>query len=679
MEFSHEPSYTPPLSSLVSTPASSSRARFDSFREGLRTSAKGGPPTAPTSGAPDAAPGAKPAGRKPKRARSAWALLREVLRALRFHKLAAAFALGTLTVATLLSLVFPMSTKIIWDYVILDTPGPKGIPAWLPVSRDRHTLLWLVGGGMVALALTQALIHLAGRYQMTRLDKLVSIAMRRRVFDHLARLPLNRIQQLKTGGLASILREDAGQIGEMLFSIIYNPWRAIITLIGGLCALALLDWRMVVGGILFIPVVWATHRTWISRIRPVHLAARATRTGADAHAAEVFGGIRVVRAFGRRRGETGRFTASNALMHRQEILAWRWSRVIDVAWQVFIPLATAIVLVYGGYAVIAGQLTIGDLTAFCTYILLLLGPMEVLASSAAGLQNSLSGLDRCLDLLEESPEFSSAASPAPPATNGVHGVIVPAMAASITFESVGFSYPNRPERVLSDISLDVAAGQTVALVGASGAGKTTLCNLVARFYDPTDGRVLLNGIDIRTIPVDAYRSLLGIVEQDVFLFDGSVGENIAYARRQASAAEVRAAAEAANAHEFIVNLEKGYDTIIGERGVRLSGGQKQRVAIARALLADPRILILDEATSNLDSESEALIQASLSRLMRGRTCFVIAHRLGTIRHADRIVVMDKGRIVESGTHEALVATGGRYAEMLAVQLHQQRDYADKPA
>ncbi len=658
----------------MSTSASSSRARFDSFRDGLRTPATSAPAGATKVAPSDAAPGTKPAGRKPKRARSAWALLREVLRALRFHKLAAAFALGTLTVATLLSLVFPMSTKIIWDFVILDTPGPKGIPAWLPVSRDRHTLLWLVGGGMVVLSLTQALIHLAGRYQMTRLDKLVSIAMRRRVFDHLARLPLNRIQQLKTGGLASILREDAGQIGEMLFSIIYNPWRAVITLIGGLCALALLDWRMVVGGILFIPVVWATHRTWISRIRPVHLAARATRTGADAHAAEVFGGIRVVRAFGRRRGETARFTASNALMHRQEILAWRWSRVIDVGWQVFIPLATAVVLVYGGYAVIAGRLTIGDLTAFCTYILLLLGPMEVLASSAAGLQNSLSGLDRCLDLLEESPEFSSAASP----VSSGGGLIVPGVAAQITFESVGFSYPNRAERVLSDISLDVAAGQTVALVGASGAGKTTLCNLVARFYDPGEGRVLLNGVDIRTIPVDAYRSLLGIVEQDVFLFDGSVGDNIAYARRQASPAEVRAAAEAANAHEFIVNLEKGYGTIIGERGVRLSGGQKQRVAIARALLADPRILILDEATSNLDSESEALIQASLARLMRGRTCFVIAHRLGTIRHADRIVVMDKGRIVESGTHEALVATGGRYAEMLAVQLHQQRDYADKP-
>ncbi len=653
----------------MTAPASSSRARYRDSLVTLRAGAAGAPSGPPEAGAGSAKP--KP---KPKRARSALALLREILRALRFHKAAAAFALFTLTIATLLSLIFPMSTKVIWDYVILDTPGPAGIPEWLGVPRDRHALLWLVGGGMVGLALVQSLIHLAGRYQMTRLDKLVSVAMRKRVFDHMARLPLNRIHQLKGGGMASILREDAGQIGEMLFSVIYNPWRAVITLVGGLCALALLDWRMVVGGLLFLPVVWLTHRTWINRIRPVYTAARKSRTGADAHAAEVFGGIRVVRAFGRRRGETARFTTANALMHRQEMLAWWWSRIIDVAWSVFIPLATAVVLVYGGYAVMAGRLTVGDLTAFCTYILLLLGPMEVLASSAAGLQNSLAGLDRCLDLLAERPEFSDSSA----INQQGGGLSGPPAAANISFDSVSFAYPNRPDLVLADISLDVRAGQTIALVGASGAGKTTLCNLVARFYDPTSGRITLNGADIRSIPVDEYRALLGIVEQDVFLFDGSVRENIAYARRDAPLADVVAAATAANAHEFIDGLEKRYDTIIGERGVRLSGGQKQRVAIARALLADPRILILDEATSNLDSESEALIQASLARLMRGRTCFVIAHRLGTIRHADRIVVLEKGRIVESGTHDELVRAAGRYAEMLAVQLHQQRDYADKP-
>ncbi|MFN0010967.1 MAG: ABC transporter ATP-binding protein [Phycisphaerales bacterium] len=671
----------------------SSRAKFDAFRETLRASdqhaakakgAEGSVADAPASlGAP------RPAGAA-KRTRSALTLLRAVVGSLRRHKASAAFALATLTVATLLSLIFPMSTKVVWDYVILDTPGPSGIPAWLGLPRERGPLLWLVGGGMVVLASVQALIHLAGRFQMTRLDKLVSVAMRRRVFDHLARLPLHRVQQLKTGGLSSIVRDDAGQMGEMLFSVVYNPWRAIITLSGGLAALALLDWRMVVGGALFIPVVWITHRTWINRIRPVFTAARKSRTAADAHAAEVFGGIRVVRGFGRRRGETARFTSANALMHRQELLAWWWSRAIEFCWAIFIPTATAIILIYGGYAVIDGRLTVGDLTAFCTYILLLLGPMEVLASSAAGLQNSLAGLDRCLDLLEEPTEFAGAKASAPAlALNGTGAPARPALPEStiaatlaaparIEFANVSFAYPNRQQLVLENISLDVKPGQTIALVGQSGAGKTTLCNLVARFYDPTVGSVRLNGIDLRDIEIDRYRTLLGIVEQDVFLFDGSVRENIAYARRDAGDEAVHASAHAANAHEFISGLEKGYETIIGERGVRLSGGQKQRVAIARALLADPRILILDEATSNLDSESEALIQASLARLMQGRTCFVIAHRLGTIRHADRIVVLDKGRIAEMGTHEELVARAGRYADMLAVQLHQQKDYSGPP-
>lgn len=597
-------------------------------------------------------------------------LLRSFVALLAGYERRVAVAVVTLIGATMLGLLMPLSTKIAFDYILTNNPGPTGIPAWLGLPKDPHNLLWVLGGAMVSVSLVIALLGTIGRYEITRLNKLVQADLRRRLFTHLSRLPLHKLSQMKSGGVSSLLREDAGVVGEMLFNIFYNPLRAIITLVGGLTALAIIDWRMLVGGLLLIPVIFYSHRTWVGRIRPVHRAIRQNRTSTDAHATEAFSGIRVVRGFARTPAESARFVRNNNLMSRQEILAWWWMRYVETIWLVLIPLASAGALVYGGMRVLDEGLTIGDVAAFVAYLMMLLGPIEVLVSTSATMQSGLAGFDRCLDVLSETPEFVRAPGAVPAPALDARRV-----RGAITFENVSFSYPSRDERVLDSISLSVEPGQTVALVGRSGSGKTTLCNLAARFYDPTSGRVLLDGVDLRSVDVDSYRRLLGIVEQEVFLFDGTIEENIAYARRDATIEQVRSAARAANAAEFIEVMERQYETIVGERGVRLSGGQRQRIAIARAILADPRILILDEATSNLDSESERLIQSSLATLMRGRTCFVIAHRLGTIRNADLIVVIERGRIVETGTHDELRAKEGRYWEMLQVQLHAGKEYA----
>lgn len=602
-------------------------------------------------------------GKPSKRQRSAFKLFVAFLGLLREHRGAMAIALTTLTIATILSLAPPAATKLAIDYVFVDRPLPPSLAAWFPshggVEPSRTAILTVIVLAVVVISATRAGVAIVGRWQATRTTKRLQTDLRRRVFEHAVRLPLHRIQELRSGGVASILREDAGGIGELVFSIVYNPWRAVIQLLGSLVILAWTDWRLLVGGLTLLPMVWFTHRTWIGRIRPLYRDQRQTRTDIDAHATEAFGGMRVVRGFARERSETSRFGGGNDFLVRQELLTWWWSRGIEMAWELFIPLASAGLLWYGGIQVMNGRLTTGDLVMFLSYLLLLLGPLEVLANSATQFQTNLAAFDRVLDILAEPEELPSRG----PATTVARGTT----RGRIAFESVDYRYPKSERMVLEGISFVAEPGWTVALVGRSGAGKTTLCNLVARFDDPSDGRVTLDGRDLRDVELGSYRRLLGIVEQDVFLFDGTIAENIAYARRSASREEIEAAARVAHAHGFISELERGYDTVIGERGVRLSGGQRQRLAIARAVLADPTILILDEATSNLDTESERAIQAAMGSLMQGRTSFVIAHRLSTIAHADLILVLEHGKLVESGTHESLMARSGRYRDMVVLQ------------
>lgn len=597
--------------------------------------------------------------RKSQRDRSSWTLVREFLGMLRGHRGSILFSMTTLTIATILALIPPAAVKLIVDFVFSTEPLPDAFPQWVP--RKPWPLLLLIVGVVLVISLLKLFLHIWGRWHATRVTKLLQMSIRKQVFEHASRLPLHRIQELKSGGAASILRQDAGSVGDLVFGMLYNPWRAVIQLVGSFLILAWVDWRLLIGALGFVPLVYLTHRTWINRIRPQFRRVRAQREEVDSLTTESFGGIRVVRAFGRQNAETNRIMRGNHVMGRQELYAWWWSRAIEVVWETVIPVATACLLIYGGWQVLQEQLTIGELMMFLVYMLMLLGPLATLAQSAAAFQNSISGLDRVLDLLEEPLEMESNVK-----TSEINRT---EFMGSIELNDVSFSYPGAEGFALEDINLKVEAGETIALVGPSGAGKTTICNLVARFYDPTSGSVLVDGADLAEFEVESYRRLTGIVEQDVFLFDGTIAENIGYANRNATDAEIATAAEIANAAEFIDKLPNGYDTLIGERGVKLSGGQRQRLAIARAVLADPKILILDEATSNLDTESERLIQTSMDVLMKNRTCFVIAHRLSTIAGADRIVVLEGGKITEIGTHQSLMELGGRYHEMVIMQTH----------
>jgi ATP-binding cassette subfamily B protein/subfamily B ATP-binding cassette protein MsbA len=574
--------------------------------------------------------------------------LRAYLRCLRPHRYAVgAIILYALVVAGL-EMIEPLFMRFIVDRVLLN-PGLD--------SAARLTHLHLAGSAFLAVVVLSKLAGALKDYRQRLLNVRVMLSLRRALYDRLLHLPLPRLWDMKTGGILSRLSGDVDTTTGLLQMAVVSPALSAVRLAIAVGVLLALNWRLALMAMAVIPGAVLMSFAFARRVRPIYRAVRKDVEQIDGRAGETFAGIRVVRAFGRELRELLDYMLGRHTVLRKELFAHRRELVLWTSWGLLVAGVSVVIVWYGGYLAVTGRASVGDIMAFQWYTFLLLNPVWNIVNSFSELQRSLAAMERVFEVLATAADKPDR----PDATDA------PRVVNEIRFEGVEFEYrEGRP--VVRDFDVVVPGGSVVALVGRSGAGKTTVTDLVARFHDPTRGRILVNGTDVRDFRLQTYRDLLALVQQDVFLFDGSVRDNIAYGRHRATDAEVLDAARRANAHEFIAKLPEAYATVVGERGVKLSGGQQQRLAIARALLASPQILILDEATSNLDTESEQLIQASMAELLAGRTTFVIAHRLSTIRRADLILLMDDGQVVERGTHEELMATRGDYHGMVLRQM-----------
>jgi ATP-binding cassette subfamily B protein/subfamily B ATP-binding cassette protein MsbA len=494
-------------------------------------------------------------------------------------------------------------------------------------------------------------------YRQRLLNVRVMLSLRQALFHRLLHLPLSRLWDMKTGGILSRLTGDVDTTTGLMQMAVVSPAVSLIRLLVAVIVLLTLNWRLALTALAIIPGVVLMSFVLARRVRPIYRSIRKDAEQIDGRVGETFSGIRVVRAFRRELREVLDYMQGRHSVLRKELFAHRRELVLWTSWGLLISGVNVVIVWYGGYLNIAGRASIGDIMAFQWYTFLLLNPVWNIVNSFSELQRSLAAMERVFEVLGMEDD-----KPDPPGARQA-----PVVVHELRFENVEFEY-REGLPVVRDFNVTVPGGAVVALVGRSGAGKTTVTDLVARFHDPTNGRILLNGSDIRDFRLSTYRHLLAIVQQEVFLFDGSVRDNIAYGRHDATDAEIEDAARRANAHEFIDRLPDRYHTFVGERGVKLSGGQQQRLAIARAILKSPQILILDEATSNLDTESEQLIQASMATLLAGRTTFVVAHRLSTIRRADVILLMEDGRVVERGTHQELMGARGLYHDMVLRQM-----------
>ena len=563
------------------------------------------------------------------------------------HRVSLSIGLALMVVNRLSGFVLPWTSKFLIDDII---------------GKQQPNLLMPLAGAAVLATIVQAATSFT-------LSQVVSVAaqraiteMRKRVQAHVLKLPVSYFDSTKSGVLISRIMSDAEGVRNLVGTGLIQLLGSFMTAIIALGVLMYLNWKLTSATLIVLLAFGGMMTTAFKRLRPMFRERSVINAEVTGRLAETIGGVRLVKVYTAEPRERLVFARGAHKLFRNVAKTITGTSAVGAGTAVITGLIGVLMIIIGGRAILGGTMTLGDFVMYVFFVGLMAAPLVQIASIGTQVSEAFAGLDRIREIREMATEDQADATKQ--AMRQVDG--------RVEFQDVTFEY-NPGVEVLKHVTFVAPEGSTTALVGSSGGGKSTLIGLVMAFNHPKSGRVLVDGQDISNVRLRDYRSHVGVVMQDNFLFDGTIGENISFSNPGASPEEVRAAAKVAHCDEFVDRFEKGYDTIVGERGVKLSGGQRQRVAIARAVLADPRILILDEATSSLDSESEALIRDGLRSLRRGRTTFVIAHRLSTIETADQILVLENGEIVERGTHRQLIGAGGRYRQLYEKQYGAERD------